>query len=435
MTLLWAILAVMAMAGAMLVLMPLLKFQPRKDVSSDVLNSLVYRDRLQELELDLQQGRVTEQEFNQLKAELELTLLDDVAVNRDDQAARSAGGKFIVWPLLILIPVIALSLYWKEGFTPEVRGWIVAQPAMKELVDLMMAGDFEALEQRQAQLPDVIRGLQTYVQDHPHDAQTWYLLGASYMQLRMPQQAELAFSRALHIDDKNVDYLLGYAQASVMLNDGKITPELYQSLRAIIQQQPANPKPYMTLGMVAFQNGDFAEAIAVWEQYLQRPDVDERAADLLQRSVTVARKQLEDAASGAGADTATAGEATATTDAAAADKPVVQVTVSVAEEIRSQLAATDILFVYAKAVNGPPMPLAVVRQPVGQWPAQTRLSDENAMTPMATLSKFDEVIVQARISSTGNAVPQSGDWVGPTQVIKLQPGQQAVALEITSRMP
>src|SRR5690606_40559036 len=63
-----------------------------------------YRDRLQELELDLQQGRVTEQEFNQLKAELELTLLDDVAVNRDDQAARSAGGKFIVWPLLILIP-------------------------------------------------------------------------------------------------------------------------------------------------------------------------------------------------------------------------------------------------------------------------------------------------------------------------------------------
>lgn len=424
MTLLWAILAVMAMAGAMLVLMPLLKYQPRKDVSSDVLNSLVYRDRLQELESDLQQGRVTEQEFTQLKAELELTLLEDVSTNQDDKAVRSAGGKFIVWPLLVLIPLMALGLYWKEGYTPEVKGWIAAQPAMAELVDLMMAGDFAALEQRQAQLPDVIRGLQVHVQDHPHDGQTWYLLGASYMQLRMPQQAELAFSRALHVDDKNVDYLLGFAQASVMLNDGKITPELHQSLRAIIQQQPSNPKPYMTLGMVAFQNGDFANAIAVWEQYLQREDADERAADLLQRSVAVARKQIEDAQTTAVAQ-----------NDAAADKPVVQVTVSVSDDVRSQLAASDVLFIYAKAVNGPPMPLAVVRQPVGQWPVQAQLSDANAMTPMATLSKFDEVIVQARISPTGNAVPQSGDWVGPTQVIKLQPGQQSVALEITSRMP
>jgi cytochrome c-type biogenesis protein CcmH len=209
-----------------------------------------------------------------------------------------------------------------------------------------------------------------------------------------------------------------------MLNDGKITPELHQSLRAIIQQQPSNPKPYMTLGMVAFQNGDFAGAIAVWEQYLQREDADERAADLLQRSVAVARKQMEESQTTAVAQ-----------NEAATDKPVVQVTVSVADDVRAQLAASDVLFIYAKAVNGPPMPLAVVRQPVGQWPVQAQLSDANAMTPMATLSKFAEVIVQARISPTGNAVPQSGDWVGPTQVIKLQPGQQAVALEITSRMP
>lgn len=423
MTLLWAILAVMAMAGAMLVLMPLLKYQPRKDVSSDVLNSLVYRDRLQELESDLQQGRVTEAEFAQLKAELELTLLEDVSTNQDDRAVRSVGGKFIVWPLLVLIPLMALGLYWKEGYTPEVKGWVAAQPAMAELVDLMMAGDYAALEQRQVQLPDVIRGLQVYVQDHPHDGQAWYLLGASYMQLRMPRQAELAFSRALHVDDKNVDYLLGFAQASVMLNDGKITPELHQSLRAIIQRQPSNPKPYMTLGMVAFQNGDFAGAIAVWEQYLQRDDTDERAADLLQRSVAVARKQME------AARTATVEQQDVT------DKPVLQVTVSVTDDVRAQLAASDVLFIYAKAVNGPPMPLAVVRQPVGQWPVQAQLSDANAMTPMATLSKFDEVIVQARISPTGNAVPQSGDWVGPSQVVKLRPGQQAVALEIASRMP
>jgi cytochrome c-type biogenesis protein CcmH len=77
----------------------------------------------------------------------------------------------------------------------------------------------------------------------------------------------------------------------------------------------------------------------------------------------------------------------------------------------------------------------VVRQAVGNWPVVAELSDANAMTPQATLSKFDEVIVQARISPSGNAIPQSGDWFGPTQVIKLQPGMQAVTLQISGRMP
>lgn len=424
MTLLWAIMATMAMAGTMLVLMPLLKYRPRRDVSSEVMNSMVYRDRLQELESDLRQGRVTQEEFAPLKAELELTLLEDVAVGQKDQAARSSGGKAIVWPLLVLIPLVALGLYWKEGFTPQVKGWVAAQGKMQNIVSLMLAGDFAALEQQQVELPDLIRALQGHVQDAPQDDRSWYLLGVSYMQLNMPEQAEVAFTRALNIDGNNVDYLLGYTQASVMLNNGQLTPELRQSLQAIIQQQPANPKPYMTLGMAAFQGGDFAGAIAIWQQYLQRPDADARAVDLLQRSVAVAQKQLDQA-----------GVPQPESAADAAAKPVVSVTVMIADDVRAQLAATDTLFVYAKAVNGPPMPLAVFRQPVGEWPVLAQLSDANAMTPMATLSKFDEVIVQARISPTGNAIPQSGDWIGPTRVLKLQPGEQAVAVEITSRMP
>ena len=106
-----------------------------------------------------------------------------------------------------------------------------------------------------------------------------------------------------------------------------------------------------------------------------------------------------------------------------------------AADVRSQLTASDTLFVYAKAVNGPPMPLAVVKQPVGNWPVIVQLSDANAMTPMATLSKFPDVIVQARISATGNAIPQSGDWIGPTQVVKLAGGKQDVSLQISARMP
>ena len=424
MALLWVILAVMAMAGAMLVLWPLVKYRPGKDVSSDVMNSMVFRDRLQELDADLQQGRVTAEEYSQLKSELELTLLEDVAQSQQDQGTRSAGGKAILGPLLVLIPLLAFGLYWKEGFTPQVKGWLERQDHLQDVLTLMLAGDFGALEQQKVELPDIIRALQRHVQANHHDDRSWYVLGVSYMQVRMPEQAELAFSRAMDLDRQNPDYLLGYTQASVMLNDGKLTPELKRSLESLIKRNPENPKAYMTLGMAAFQGGDFAGAIEVWQQYLQRPDKDERAAELLERSIAVAQKQMESAPQSGEQTPATGGE-----------KPSLMVTVNVADAVRQKLAATDTLFVYAKAVSGPPMPLAVVRQPVGQWPVQARLSDENAMTPMATLSKFSEVIVQARISATGNAIPQSGDWTGPTQVIKLQPGEQAIALEINAQIP
>src|SRR5690606_19673004 len=133
--------------------------------------------------------------------------------------------------------------------TPDVDAWLTQAQARQTILRLMMAGDFEGPEKMQVQRPDVIRPLQTHVQQHPEDHHAWYVLGASYIQMRIPQQAELAFSRAMELDRNNVDYLLGYTQAAVMLNNGQLTPELRQSLEALIQRQPGNPKVYMTLGM------------------------------------------------------------------------------------------------------------------------------------------------------------------------------------------
>ncbi len=426
MTQVLAIMAVMAVAGALFVVVPLLRHRARPELSGVVVNSMVYRDRLQELETDLREGRVQADEFAQLKAELELTLLDDVNLSQQDQAVRSLKGKWLVWPLFALIPLAGFFLYWTEGYRPVTGEWLATQPRMERLLPKMLAGDFEALEQESVQLPELIRGMQVRLQKKPDDARSWYLLGVSYMQMRMAEQAELAFNRALMLEPDNSDFVLGYTQASIALNNGKLSPQMEQALLRIIQQQPDNPKPYMMLGMASFQDGDFAGAINIWQQYVQRESADQRAVQLLQRSIEVAQNQQTQAASGAD---------NKATETAGAVKPVLSVTVNVAADVREKLSATDTLFIYAKAVNGPPMPLAVVRQPVGNWPVTAQLSDANAMTPMATLSKFPEVIVQARVSPTGNAIPQSGDWIGPTQVVKLQGGEQAVAMEISSRMP
>lgn len=136
------------------------------------------------------------------------------------------------------------------------------------------------------------------------------------------------------------------------------------------------------------------------------------------------------------AQAATGDTASENTDVGSAtDAPLIKVKVDIAPEISDQLTGKEILFIYAKATQGPPMPLAVVRQPVAGWPVEVMLSDENAMTPAMTLSKFDKVVVQARISATGNAITQSGDWVGPTRVLEVSAGVQSVSLRIESQLP
>lgn len=420
MTLLWLILAAMTLVGVMLVIWPVLNAGSPRTVSSEAMNAMVFRDRLQELDADLQQGRVTAEEHAQLRSELELTLLEDVAQGAAANATVQPGGKAVVWLALVLIPVVALSLYWKEGFTPEVKGWLAQQDRLQDVTRLLLTADYEGLEQQQVALPDIVRALQLRVQQDHEDHRSWYVLGMSYLQVQMASQAELAFSRALDLDRDNPDYLLGFTQASLLLNDGKLTEPLRLALWQLIQKQPANPRPYVLLGMAAFQAQDYEAAIEVWQQYLQRSEKDERTAELLQQSVAQAQLRLEQSQ---------------TEQVIAGEKPVVTVTVNVSDSVRLKLAASDTLFVYARAVNGPPMPLAVVRQPVGRWPVETQLSDDNAVAPGVRLSGADEVIVQARISASGSATPESGDWIGPTQVLKLQPGEQAVVLEINAAMP
>jgi cytochrome c-type biogenesis protein CcmH len=425
MTLMWVTLGAMAILGAIVVVMPVLTFRHRDELSGEIINAMVFKDRLKELESDLKDGRIDEQEYNQLQQELELTLLDDVAVSRPDQVRGQVGGKWLIWPLLVLIPLCAGVVYWNEGYRPELSEWFENQERMQRVLPLMMQGNFDAVEEEGIGVDDFIRALQKQLQSNPDDAKGWYLLGASYLQVRMPEQSELAFRRALSLEPDNVDYVMGFTQATLAINDGQLTPEIRRTLEQVMRAQPANPKPYMTLGMALLQGGDAESAIAVWETYMQRGDADPKAVQLLQRSIEFARNQIAEQ----GANSATQ------PSVSGADQPKIAVTVNIADAVRAQLQATDILFVYAKALSGPPMPLAVVRQAVADWPVSVVLSDDNAMTPAMTLSKFEQVVVQARISPSGNAITQSGDWIGPTQQLSVAKGTQSVTLIIDRRKP
>lgn len=424
MTLMWVALAVMAIFGVLIVVHPLLTFRPKQELSGDVINAMLFKDRLKELDQDVIDGRIVQSEYDQLKQELELTLLSDVNASTE-KAKRGLGGGWLAIPLVLLVPAAAFLVYWTEGYHPELVDWYRTQERMQQVMPQMMAGNFEVVEKENIGVDDFIRALQRQLQGNPEDAQSWYLLGVSYLQVQMPKQSELAFSRALNLNPNNVDYVMGYTQATLAVNGGNMTPQIRATLEQVMRAQPDNPKPYMTMGMAFFQGGDYQGAIQIWERYMSRENADPRAVQLLQRSIEVAQNEMANGVSGQGQEPAQSG----------ATGPQLAVTVTVSDEVMASVKPTDILFIYAKAASGPPLPLAVVRQPVSSWPVSVTLSDANAMTPAMTLSKFKDVVVQARISSSGNAIPQSGDWSAEPLPIKVSPQGQAVELTIASRLP
>ncbi|MEO8102034.1 MAG: c-type cytochrome biogenesis protein CcmI, partial [Betaproteobacteria bacterium] len=107
-----------------------------------------------------------------------------------------------------------------------------------------------------------------------------------------------------------------------------------------------------------------------------------------------------------------------------------------AAEFAAKLAPTDTLFIFARAKEGPRMPLAALRIPApkpGDFPKSFELTDAMAMAPGLNLASFPEVVIEARVSKTGNAQLQPGDLSGVSEAVK--PGARAIKVTISRVAP
>ena len=107
--------------------------------------------------------------------------------------------------------------------------------------------------------------------------------------------------------------------------------------------------------------------------------------------------------------------------------------VTISQELASKASANDTLFIYARAKSGPKMPLAILRLKASDLPATFKLTDDMAMTPTMKMSSFPEVVIEARISKSGQAVPASGDLQGFSDPVKI--GNDAIAVVINKQIP
>lgn len=275
----------------------------------------------------------------------------------------------------------------------------------------LMIGTPQALQSAPADdhatLAEATQQLQASLQRKPDNAEGWALLAQAYSALKQPRQALDALNHLLKLKPDDPDAMVAWVEATAETSPThRIDDASRAKLRRALQIEPTHQRALWLLGISDFQRGDYADAAKQWKTLLPLLQPGSRVAIAVQQELAAA-----EAHTGGGTQDALAAAdpAAATSSAATHAEVALAVTVRLDPKLAAKVQPADTLFVFARAVDGPPMPLAVARLKASELPAKVTLTDAMAMTPAMTLSKFAKVSVAARISKSGNAMPQAGD--------------------------
>lgn len=272
------------------------------------------------------------------------------------------------------------------------------------------------------------------LQKQPDDVEGWALLGRAYQAMNRVADSLEAFRRAHELDKDNPTLAVEYAQALALSKPGqRIEGEPRTLLEGVLAADPNNQRALWLVGIGDYQAGRYDAAIARWNTLLPLLQPGSEVARSVQAQIAdaQARRDGKEPPAAAAAEPETQ---TAQAGDTAAESPRLRVSVSLAPALKDKLDPEATLFVFARAASGPPMPLAIQRLKAAQLPVTVELDDGMAMMPTMKLSKFPQVVVGARVSKSGNAMPQSGDLQtlsAPTDVQR----KDTIALTIDQIVP
>jgi cytochrome c-type biogenesis protein CcmH len=377
MILFWSVGGALAALALGLVLWPLLRRRDPRAVSRDSANLAIYRDQLREVEADLAAGKLAREDYERSRAELEARVLEDVRGGEAPAARR--GSALAAAAVGLAVPLVALAVYLAVG-TPAA-------------IEARVHGE----EVTAAQIESMVERLSARLRENPEDADGWKLLGRSYAVLGRFGEAVDAYAKAAVRTPDDPQLLVDFADVLGMVRGRNLEGEPAKLVERALQLDPNNLKGLALAGTAAFDRGDYARAAGYWERMLPHVAADSEEAGLIRENVAAAR-----ARAGGGAAPGAAAQA----------HPGLRGTVRLAPAMAARISPEDTLFVYARAADGPPMPLAVLKRRAGDLPLAFALDDSMAMAPGMSLSAHPSVVVTARISRSGSATPQPGDLQG-----------------------
>jgi cytochrome c-type biogenesis protein CcmH len=421
-SLFWIAVVVCLVIALAFVLPPLLRTRAaagraaRRDI-----NIAVYRDQLREIEADRASGMLSEAQFQVARQELEARLADDVLSPDASPEPGQAGSRSLGYGLAAVLPVAALGLYFWLGQPASLVEMAAAQSAPSPSATASPAAlDFAQLAQR----------VEERTRSHPDDGEAWAMLGKTYAAMEQWAKALPALEKAMELLPREASVLSGYAEALAVTNNRVLAGRPMEWVRQALAVDPDDMKGLELAAIHAYQEGRHAEAAAYFGRLyaLLLPETA-YAQDILaaqQEAERLARPGM------AGLDSLASPPSAAAPGASAAAGATIQGRVDIDPALKSRLADTDVLFLFARPGQSGP-PVAAMRLKAGQLPLEFELDDSMAMTPGNALSQHSQATLVARVSKSGSPGAQPGDLEGSLAGVAV--GARGVKLLIDRVLP
>lgn len=413
MFLFWIICTLFLVVALVFVVLPLLRANVSHNaIERDGANLEIIRDQLAEIDSDLSNGLLTQEMHAQGKGELQSRLLDEVG----DKQIQSTmlvrnSSKILALALSVLLPLAVVGVYWKVG-----NRHALLQQNKSANVD--MSGDVQA--------PVSINALEEMVSNKPQDPNPLVMLARSYSDLGRFVDAAVAYEKLTKLVPDESQLWADYADALAMSAGRKLMGPPAKLIEKALALDPNNFKALALTGSVAMERGDFAAAASSWEKLLTLIPKDDQNVKDIEGGIQQARVLLAQKSGVKMPVQAT--QVGDRSESAQAGKEAISGTVTLSNAFKAHVSPEDTVFVLVRAAEGPKMPLAIVRKQVKDLPIKFSLDDNAAMSPQMKVSNFEQVVVIARVSKSGNAMTQPGDIQGMSNVIK--PGTSGLKLSI-----
>ena len=383
-------------------------------------NLSVLRDQLGQLDKEFAAGTLNAEQLALARGEIERRALEEESLAEAPIAKSTSKATAI--SVGLAVPLLAIGIY---GFLGSPFALDPVSTADSSTADVSPAQVEEMVKQFAARLENI-------PPDQAVDPKAWEMLARSYAAMQKFPEANKAYKRAVELAPGNAQLLADHADVMAMMQGQSTLGEPAKMIARALVLDPNNLKVLALAGSAAFERKDFAAAVTHWTKARQLVPAGSEFAAGLDRS-------LGEASAAAGAPTATAQAAANPTPSqalpapstapSAAASPGIVGTVSLSPALAGKLAPDDTVFIFARASSGPRMPLAILKRKASELPITFKLDDTTAMSDEMRLSKFDQVVVGARVSRTGNAMPQSGDLVGQSGAVKAGGGKLSLVID------
>lgn len=393
----------------------------------------ILRQQAADLEEERKAGRIDEDEYEETRLELERRVLEETRHEEKVEAqSQSSLARILAVVLVIVIPASAAFGYYALGrYTAMDEHFLQMMESQRRT-----SGGHSA-----AEMSRIIDQLKDRLAKNPMDPEGWFMLARTTASVNRFDESVEAFKKLSEIVPNNADIIADMADMMAAANGKVITPDVQKLLEKALSIDPNQWKALALLAIHAWDREHYAEAARLWEHLLRVvppdfPDIEQIRANINEAkrlggvNDNVAR--ISGQAESAQPATEPVPTATPVPTVDAKAEYFVAGTVTLSPELKDKVKPEDAVFIYARPVTGSKMPLAFVRVQVKDLPYNFELNENMTMAMGAeTMENHKEVIVGARISKTGNFMPQSGDLEGEMSNA-VSVGDRGVALMINA---